>query len=42
MDEKKIDFTWRLFMPGCFGMMAAAMTELEMEDFCKELLAEDS
>ena len=37
MDKAKADYTWSKFMPGCFTMMAAAMTELEMEKFCKEL-----
>lgn len=40
MDKDKQDYTWEKFMPGCFTMMAAAMSELEMEKFSKELLAE--
>jgi len=40
MDQAKMDYTWKLFMPGCFNMMSAAMTELEMEKFCADLLAE--
>jgi len=29
-------------MPGCFAMMAGAMKELEMEQFCKDLLEADA
>ena len=39
MPQDKQDYTWSKFMPGCFAMMASVMTELEMKEFCKELLA---
>jgi hypothetical protein len=42
MDADKADYTWSKFMPGCFAMMAGAMKELEMEQFCKDLLAADA
>lgn len=41
IDASKKEYTWSKFMPGCFAMMAGAMQELEMEQFCKDLIDAD-
>jgi hypothetical protein len=41
IDKAKADYTWSTFMPGCLAMCNGCFKELEMEQFCKDLLAEE-
>ena len=41
IDKAKADYTWSTFVPGCLAMCNGCFKELEMEQFCKDLLAEE-
>lgn len=38
LEEGKKTYTWSKFFPECFAMMGASMQELELEQFCIDLL----